>query len=219
MLTIDFLRREHDEVKMGLRVLHELADRMEAGLRVGQHALDHAVEFFTLYCDWNHHAKEEKILFPAVSAKGIVSSGLLTQLRDQHEIGRRLLDRLGVTGRQCVTANRGAAALIVPIARRYVGHMFSHVEQEDRELFCPFDGQGPGPADGELAKALGGFEDERVGQKRVADLLDSLHALAEEYLPQSGKWRLSARDVISEPGLSQSTVDTPGADGPPAPDL
>jgi hemerythrin-like domain-containing protein len=63
------LRAEHQVIRRVLRILCRLIERAEAGDGFEGEALAHCVEFFHLFADLCHHAKEEDLLFPALEAR------------------------------------------------------------------------------------------------------------------------------------------------------
>ena len=69
------LKNEHQVILRVLRVLESLVNRMESGENPQSEALSRCVEFFRLFADACHHAKEEDILFPMLESRGIPRDG------------------------------------------------------------------------------------------------------------------------------------------------
>jgi CBS domain-containing protein len=120
----DLLRDEHrliGEVLMGVEALPERLRGRDGGVTA---TLLAAIEFFSLYIDRLHCAKEERGLFPVLAAAG--ANGALDVQREQHEKGRRILQELeSVATRR--TPNGAAAELL----ERYLSFVRDHIATEE----------------------------------------------------------------------------------------
>ena len=95
-----------------LKVVHGLSlfdAALERGERVDTELLRCAVEFMREFADRCHHAKEEKILFPAMIRKGVPETGCpLEGLLREHARGRELVAALAQANAAHAAGDAGA---------------------------------------------------------------------------------------------------------------
>jgi hemerythrin-like domain-containing protein len=65
------LKKEHEAIKLMIRIMGSVSDRLESGKKVDPKHLDSILEFIKVFADKCHHAKEEDLLFPAMEKAGI----------------------------------------------------------------------------------------------------------------------------------------------------
>ena len=70
MKATDELKKEHEGIKLMLRVLQAVAGKVNLGDRVNPEHIDGILEFLSIFVDKCHHAKEEEFLFPAFGMLG-----------------------------------------------------------------------------------------------------------------------------------------------------
>ncbi len=122
-----------------LKVVHGLSlfdAALERAERVDTELLRRAVEFMREFADRCHHAKEEKILFPAMIAKGVPKTGCpIEGLLREHGQGRELVGALARANDAHAAGATGAAealrAAIAGIQRLYPNHIW----KEDQMVF------------------------------------------------------------------------------------
>jgi hemerythrin-like domain-containing protein len=130
------LIHEHHHI---LKVVHGLSlfdAALERGERVDTELLRRAVEFMREFADRCHHAKEEKILFPAMIGKGVPETGCpLEGLLREHARGRELVAALAQANAAHAAGDAGAAAAlrtaIAGIQQLYPNHIW----KEDQMVF------------------------------------------------------------------------------------
>ena len=125
----DVLRDEHRVI---LRALDVLERAIGPGKAIADGWWEAAVAWLRAFADRNHHAKEERSLFPAMVKAGVPSEGgPIAVMLDEHAQGRALIaaiaDRVG-PGR-------------VAAARDYVDLLRAHIDKENDVLF-PLDDLG-----------------------------------------------------------------------------
>lgn len=122
-----------------LKVVHGLSlfdTALEHKQCIDTQLLCRAVEFMREFADHCHHAKEEKILFPAMIAKGVPKSGCpIEGLLREHDQGRELVGALARANEAYAAGVAGAAetlrAAIAGIQRLYPNHIW----KEDQMVF------------------------------------------------------------------------------------
>ena len=182
MQATAILKHEHEVISRGLAVLDAVARRLAAGESVPAETLQDLIEFFAVFADGCHHAKEEEILFPAVRASGALGVEPLKVLLAEHAEGRRLVGRLR---RDAASAGSNADARrhFVAAAREYVALLEHHIAMEDEAFFPSADGMLTDAADREITAAFERYEEVEMGpgvHERFHRMLDDLAA---RYLP------------------------------------
>lgn len=120
------LRMEHALILRALDVLEAAADRLAAGARVPEVAWAGLLDWCVRFADGRHHAKEERVLFPALEAAGLPrAGGPIGVMLEEHEVGRAL-----VRGMRDTAADVRAAR-----ARAYVDLLRAHIHKENDVLF------------------------------------------------------------------------------------
>ena len=165
------LRDEHRVILKALDVLEAAADRLAVDMPVPASAWAALLDWCVAFADARHHAKEERLLFPALEAVGLPrAGGPIGVMLEEHEIGRGLVRDM----------REGPADVRAARARRYVDLLRAHIDKENDVLFELADAL----LDGARAEAL-------VRDYAAADLAqgaDSEPAAAEAALE-----RLAAR--------------------------
>lgn len=166
MTSFDVLRDEHRRIEQMLSVLGVAADRLARGGDVPPF-IDEVLDFFSLFADGRHHAKEEEQLFPLLAGHRFeLHHGVIDALKNQHELGRTLVREL----RLCLARLRGgdpsAATTFAALVSAYTELLRVHIEIEDRDVYR------------EAEKTLGAEAAERLREAFAA--LDATPAARED---------------------------------------
>lgn len=130
------LKAEHQIILRVIRVLRRLVDRSERGDGFDQPALTRCVEFFRLFADACHHAKEEDLLFPVLESRGIPKDGgPIGVMLYEHSVARQLTAQMTealetVRNNETEGRRRFHAA-----AHQYIELLTNHIFKEDNVLF------------------------------------------------------------------------------------
>jgi len=134
------LRAEHRTIERVLRVLRTLVDRSERGDGLEVAALKRCVEFFRLFADACHHAKEEDLLFPVLEQRGVPrEGGPIGVMLYEHTVARRLTKQMGEALESFEQGDAQAEARFRNIARQYLDLLTNHIGKEDNVLFVMGD--------------------------------------------------------------------------------
>jgi hemerythrin-like domain-containing protein len=138
------LRDEHRVILKALDVLETASARLAAAEPVPEETWAALVEWLGRFADARHHAKEERVLFPALEAAGLPrEGGPIAVMLEEHEAGRALV--------RDMRAGRGADR--AASAREYVRLLRSHIAKENEVLFELADSILDGPAADAVARA------------------------------------------------------------------
>lgn len=123
----EILREEHTLILRALDVLESAAGRLERGGGPGEDWWREVLGWLRAFADRNHHAKEERALFPAMIKAGVPGApgGPIGVMLEEHVAGRALV----------ATMESGAAARRAASARDYVALLRAHIDKENEVLF------------------------------------------------------------------------------------
>lgn len=140
MKATAILMHEHEVIGQALAVLDAMAGRLAAGGSVPAQDLEQLLEFFVAFADGCHHAKEERILFPALEAAGVRrEGGPIGVMLDEHEAGRRLIGRMRRDAAAAAGGDAEARRRFAEAAHEYVALLEGHIAKENRVLFPAAD--------------------------------------------------------------------------------
>ena len=123
----DILRDEHRVILVALTTLERGAERLAAGKALPGGWWDQMLELLRAFADRNHHAKEEKSLFPAMVKAGVpAEDGPISVMLEEHVQGRALIRAMAAED----------AGQRVAAARQYVQLLRDHIAKED-EIVWP----------------------------------------------------------------------------------
>lgn len=122
----DVLREEHRIILEALDLLESTADRITGGGSLPDGWWAEVIAWLRAFADRNHHAKEERSLFPAMVKAGVpAEGGPIAVMLEEHTQGRALVQAMAAAG----PAHQPA------IARQYVRLLRDHIEKENGVLF------------------------------------------------------------------------------------
>jgi hemerythrin-like domain-containing protein len=120
----DILRAEHRVILRSLDLLAAGAERAEGSGAPSEAWWQAMLAWLRGFADRNHHAKEERSLFPAMIKAGLPSEGgPIAVMLEEHVEGRGLIQEMSTAGR------RAAAAPL------YVSLLRQHIDKENSILF------------------------------------------------------------------------------------
>jgi hemerythrin-like domain-containing protein len=136
MKVTDVLREEHRTILAAL-------DRFEVHLRQARETgvldaagLDAFLDFFQQFADGCHHAKEEKVLFPALERAGMSACfGPLVVMRYEHDQGRDHVQTMRSLRGHAAEGNQVAREALLRRGEEFVDLLRAHIEKEDHCLF------------------------------------------------------------------------------------
>ncbi|MEE8367709.1 MAG: hemerythrin domain-containing protein [Thermoanaerobaculia bacterium] len=130
------LRAEHQVILRVLDVLEALIDRPGGNGGLEAAPLGQCVQFFQLFADACHHAKEEDLLFPVLEACGIQrDGGPIGVMLYEHRLARSLVARMGEALSGFGSVDGSSQNAFREAARDYLELLRQHIFKEDHVLF------------------------------------------------------------------------------------
>ena len=180
MQTTETLQAEHNGVLMVLDQLERAVATAARGENVPADIFRDIQEFFVIFVDRCHHAKEEAELFPQLEVQG--SGAIARRLEEEHAAGRRLAAAYGEAVDAYVPGEASTGARLAATARAYADFLRAHIDLETRELFPAID-QKLSAYDDALVEAFERIEVERIGAGTHERLHGMIEGLSERIDP------------------------------------
>lgn len=175
------LKHDHRIIERVLRVLERSIQRLEKGHPFEPSVLAKALDFFQGFADKCHHKKEEDLLFPLLSKRGVpVEGGPIGVMLSEHEDGRRFLKGLKEGLDTLDSEPEAAKRLIVENGAGYLQLLQSHIFKEDNVLFVMADNVLNPDDQALLSEEFEHVEHHHIGQgvhERYLKLAEELEAL------------------------------------------
>ncbi|MCH9034856.1 MAG: hemerythrin domain-containing protein, partial [Planctomycetes bacterium] len=132
---------EHQTILRVIDVLERLVARSERGDGFEHAAMRRCVEFFQLFADACHHAKEEDILFPVLAKRGIPrEGGPIAVMLHEHTLARQFTKQMDDARGSVGDGEKNAEKTFILAALEYVELLRNHIHKEDNILFNMGDG-------------------------------------------------------------------------------
>lgn len=135
MKAMQTLREEHEDIRAMLSVFDRLRSFLALGRHIDVDDLAQMLDFFDIFVEKSHHAKEEEVLFPLLEAAGFLhEGGPLEVIYYDHAEARVHLQHM----REAVARLRsghGARRAFTHHARAYVRALRDHIHKENTVLF------------------------------------------------------------------------------------
>ncbi len=177
------LRNEHTAILAMLDAAEEAARRAEEGKVPNAQTLNGLLEFFKVFADRCHHAKEEQLLFPALERKGMPKNGgPIGVMLYEHEKGRALIRQMSDCAKAAASGDMQAAQTWAASVRSYATLLRSHIAKENDILFVMAERVLSDAEQGDLARAFDKLEKEEIGEGTHDRLHESIRKLSSELL-------------------------------------
>ncbi|MEM4165596.1 MAG: hemerythrin domain-containing protein [Nitrososphaerales archaeon] len=133
---ITILMEEHRVIERAIRLLEEVAARLDAGKQVEPTILINLLDFIRNLADRCHHGKEEKILFQTFSEHGIpVEGGPIGVMLFEHEEGRKAVKAMAEAALKIKEGDWRQTHLFSSNAKGYSQLLTQHIYKEDNILY------------------------------------------------------------------------------------
>lgn len=182
MRAVEILMAEHRVIRKGLEVLSAMAAKVSQGTPPPQEDVAALLDFFQVFADRCHHAKEEWGLFPHMGEGGIPCMGgpLGVMLCDHvraRALRRHMKEALPLLGNDTEARRR-----FVDAAQQYVDLMDQHIAREDQVLFPMAQEVTTAQEDAKLMEAFEELERQVVGEGVHERYHHLVEELASKYL-------------------------------------
>lgn len=175
------LDAEHDVIRHLLHAVSGIADALEAGAPVPRKDVDDALDTMVGFADKCHHAKEEKILFPALRAASAEGEKLARELEGDHRAGRKLVATMRLESAPASEGDVASKRRLAQAARLYVKMLDRHIENEAQKLLPLVDLTFDEAERRRIAEAFERVEEEETGAGAHERYEGIVHRLSDAY--------------------------------------
>lgn len=180
----EVLKHEHQVILLVLAAAEQEAQRIRESGRLAALGADRVgkmMEFFRVFADRCHHAKEENLLFERMVERGMDrDAGPIGTMLAEHDEGRRHLDGVEEGLAQATRGEADAAESVAHGLSQYAHLLRAHIEKEDTILYPMADRILSDADRKDLAKAFDRVESEEMGE----EVHEKYHRLAHELAGQ-----------------------------------
>jgi hemerythrin-like domain-containing protein len=136
------------------------------------------LDFFRVFVDKCHHAKEEEVLFPALLEAGLPREGGPVQVMlAEHDAGRKLVAEMSAALGNYRAGTPDAFTALAAAAQGYTRLLIDHIAKEDNILYPLADAKIPEPRQAGMIDAFEAIETERIGPGTH----EQFHAMLKEF--------------------------------------
>ena len=157
------LKDEHEGVKIMLRILEKICEKLETAGSIDKEHFDGILEFLKVFVDKCHHGKEEELLFPALEAAGIPKYGPIGVMLHEHQVGRNYVKAMSEAFAGYKLGNKSLSQVILHNAQDYISLLNDHIVKENNILFVIADNRLSEQKQDELFEGFEKIEVERIG--------------------------------------------------------
>lgn len=136
MRAVDVLVKEHDAILWVVAAAKREAAKIAKSGRVDGKRIREMIAFFQGFVDRCHHAKEERVLFPALEARGVPRyMGPIGCMVREHGLGRGEVEAMSAALEAYEEGRKTAAATLARHLAWYADLLTAHIERENEVLF------------------------------------------------------------------------------------
>ncbi len=173
------LIKEHETIKVSLRVLDEISHRIESGNVIPVEDITAQIQFLKLFVNSYHHCKEECILYPAMEESGIHrENGPIGMMLDQHETLREYLLQM----EDSVSVTPIKRDEFIKSARGYTSLLRYNIRNENSVLLPIADMKIPPLKQEKIIRSFGELEENGIGKETHEKLNELLEDFKRKYL-------------------------------------
>jgi len=183
MKPTEQLKEDHKAIKLMLKIMSAISDKLDNGDAVDPDHLERIIDFIRTFADKCHHGKEEDLLFPAIEEAGIPREGGPTgMMLTEHDEGREYVKGMADAVEKYKTGDNDAAKEFARAARNYINLLEQHIDKENNVLYFIADSHVSAEKQEELAEQFEKVEREKIGPGKHEQYHHLLYQLEENYL-------------------------------------
>ena len=183
MKPTEQLKAEHEGIKLMLKILDKVCDKLKSTQELNQERFTKMLEFLKIFVDKCHHGKEEGLLFPAMEEAGIPKEGgPIGVMLIEHEQGRSHIKGMSEAFDKFKKGDRKASVKIAENSESYIAILTQHIAKEEKILFPMADKVLSKVTQDKLNEDFEKLEVERIGLGKHEEFHKLLHQLKKIYL-------------------------------------
>jgi hemerythrin-like domain-containing protein len=135
MILTDQLRKENENVRIALRILNRICDKLDSEEQVPPGDLDEIVELIEVLVQRLHQKKEEDLLLATMETSPVDEHGALAALLLDHRAIRKSFQELRESTVRCHSGDQAARPTIIQNARLYDRRLREHLETAESYIY------------------------------------------------------------------------------------
>ena len=141
MKATDALKKEHEAVRLMMKIMDAACVKINAQQKLQTADIDDMIDFLKVFVDRCHHGKEEQILFPQLELAGVPKEGgPIGVMLAEHEQGRVCIRNMSQAVVDYKAGNTAAITALVDNIAAYNELLDQHINKENTVLFAMADG-------------------------------------------------------------------------------
>jgi len=186
MNPINDLKAEHQAVKLTLKILNKINQKIQANSKVvNPEHVEQLLEFFSIFVDTCHHGKEEELLFPALEQIGVSrDNGPIGVMLHEHRLGRTYVYGMKAAWSAYRKGDGKALKMFIQNANCYITLLSEHIHKEDAVLFPLAENNLPPEKQTEIYAGFEKIEIDKIGIGKHEEFHRLLEQLQEIYLEE-----------------------------------
>ncbi len=195
MTATEQLKKEHRAIRLALFLLDICRSKIEKENIADIEKIEKLTEFFSVFADRCHHAKEENMLFPELEKTGIPrEGGPIEVMLTEHELGRNYIKIIRESTQNYKTTHNNSALMKISEAiKGYVNLLEQHIYKENNVLFVIADMHLSLQKQKELFEKFEEFELNEIGKGKHEEFHRILDEIKSEFFGNSKI--LDVRDI------------------------
>ena len=177
------LKAEHEAILVMLAILEKICGKLERLEKIPETHIPNILEFFQVFVDKCHHAKEEEFLFPAYQSVGVPNEGgPIAVMLAEHQEGRQAIAGMKAG---LESLKKEGSKNFISHARQYITLLSSHIQKENKILFPMGDSALPVDRQKKILQDFDQLEETRIGQGKHEAFHQMIETLEAAYLKDS----------------------------------
>jgi|ERR1035437_4895740 hemerythrin-like domain-containing protein len=183
MKPTEQLKAEHEGIKLMLKILDSVCDKLKSTQELNQDHFTKILEFLKIFVDKCHHGKEEDLLLPAMVKAGVPKDkGAIEFTLMEHKEGRGYVKSMSEAFDKLKRGDSMASKKIVENEKYYIDLLIKHIDKEENILYPMANKVLSQAKQGELDEEFEKLEVDRIGLGKHEEFHKLLQQLKEIYL-------------------------------------
>jgi hemerythrin-like domain-containing protein len=135
MILTDQLRKENETIRMILKILERMSEKIDSGMQLNPEDLTDAVELAGVLVERLHQKKEEALLVSTMEESPVDEHGALALLLSEHRAIRRSFQEMKESATMYLAGDQSARPLVSKTLRVYSEQLGRHLETVESDLY------------------------------------------------------------------------------------
>jgi hemerythrin-like domain-containing protein len=158
MMLTDQLKKENENIRVMLRILDKICEKIDSGQRPLSEDLDEVVELIEVLVQRLHQRKEEDLLLSTTEDSPVDERGAFAALLADHRAIRRYFQGMKASLAKYHRGDAAALASLGHSARHYSRLLDEHLEMAEKDLYGRADINLSRKKQSELMERFAGLE-------------------------------------------------------------